>query len=121
MRYVCLLMALVFTAFTLVQFNDLDQYHTEKWYLWVAAYGLCALISLISFFKRLPVIVYISMVVAALTAAVVRVQGVEWSREILYNPDNPSGNETGGLLVIAVWMGILAWARKAKVAKHTEL
>lgn len=121
MRYVCLLMALVFGLFTFWQFNDLDQYHTEKWYLWVAAYGLCALISAASFFKRLPVIVYISVIVAAVTAAVVRIQAVEWSREILYNPDNPSGNETGGLLVVAIWMAVLAWSRRAPARKHAEL
>jgi len=114
-------MALLFCLFTYWQLNDLDQYHTERWYLWVAAYGLCALVSLVSFFRRLPVIVYISMVVAAISAAIIRVQGVEWSHTILYNPNNPSGNETGGLLVVAIWMGILAWSRKSSPKKNAEL
>ena len=113
MRYVCLFMGLLFCLFTYWQTNDLGQYHTEKWYLWVAAYGLCALISIVSFFKCLPVALYIGMAVAALTAAVIRVQGVEWSKTILYNPDNPSGNETGGLLIVVIWMILLAGFRRA--------
>lgn len=121
MRYLCLIMTAVFALFTYWQFNDLKQYETELWYGWVAAYGLCALISLASYFKRLPVIVYISVVAVSLAAAVVRVQAVEWSHEILYNPNNPSGNETGGLLVVALWMGILAWGRKAKGKSHAQL
>lgn len=114
-------MAAVFCLFTYWQLNDLDQYHTEMWYLWVAAYGLCALISVASYFRRLPAVVYIAAAVGAVTAAVVRVQAVEWHKTILYNPDNPSGNETGGLLVVALWMGVLTWTRRAKPSKHTEL
>ncbi|MBK1830280.1 transmembrane 220 family protein [Verrucomicrobiaceae bacterium R5-34] len=114
-------MTVVFALFTYWQLNDLDQYHTEKWYLWVAAYAVCALISLASFFRRLPVIVYIAMAVAAVSAAVIRVQGVDWSHKILYNPDNPSGNETGGLLFVTLWMIVLAWGRKAPAKKSAEL
>ncbi len=117
MRDVCLFMGFLFSLFTYWQFNDLDQYHTEKWYLWVGVYALCAVISIVSFFRPLPMSVYIAMALAALTAAVVRVQGVEWSKGVLYNPDNPSGNETGGLLVVVVWMILMAWLRRAPVSK----
>ena len=121
MRYVSLFMGLLFCLFTYWQLNDLDQYHTDKWYLWVGGYGLCALISIASFFRRLPITIYIAMAVAALTAAIVRVQGIEWTKTILYNPENPSGNETGGLLVVVIWMLLLAWLRKAPADKATKL
>jgi len=111
MRYVCLFMGILFCLFTYWQMNDLDQYHTEKWYLWVGAYALCAVISIVSFFRRLPRAVYISVAVTALVGGVVRVMSVEWSKKILYNVDNPSGNETGGLLIVAIWMVILAFKR----------
>ncbi len=109
MRYVCLLMTLVFVQFTRWQFNDLTQYNTELWYCWVIAYALCVLVSLGSFFRALPRMVYLGVSVIGLVAGLIRFRSIEWDHEILYNPNNPSGNETGGLFIIAIWFGILAW------------
>jgi len=120
MRYVSLVMALLFSLFTYWQLNDLNQYHTEKWYLWVGAYALCALISVVSFFMRLPVAIYLSMAAAALAAGVIRIQGVEWSKKVLYNTENPSGNETGGLLIVVIWMVILAFRRRTSTKPQID-
>ena len=109
MRYVCLVMAAIFALFTYFQFNDLTQYNTKLWYFWVIAYALCTLISLVSWRKALPRAVYTSVAVIALIAGLIRFQAIDWDHKILYNPNNPSGNETGGLLIIAIWFGILAW------------
>lgn len=111
MRYVCLFMGLLFCLFTYWQFNDLTQYNTELWYGWVIAYALCALISVISFWKVLPRGLYVGACLLALGAAAFRSLSIEWAKTVLYNESNPSGNESGGLLVIAIWMGILAWKR----------
>ena len=113
-------MALLFSLFTYWQLNDLNQYHTEKWYLWVGAYALCALISVVSFFMRLPVAIYLSMAAAALAAGVIRIQGVEWSKKVLYNTENPSGNETGGLLIVVIWMVILAFRRRTSTKPQID-
>lgn len=112
MRYVCILMGLMFCLFTYWQLNDLNQYETERWYLWVVAYAICAVVSLASYFKRLPLAVYAAIGAAALVAAIIRVQSIEWENTILYNKNNPSGNETGGLLIIVIWMGVLIATRK---------
>ena len=113
MRYLCLLMAIVFVQFTYWQLNDLTQYNTELWYLWVATYGVCCLLSLASWWVALPRVLYAMISGVALIAAVIRLQSIEWDHTILFNPNNPAGNETGGLLVIAVWMGLLAWTQNS--------
>jgi len=113
-------MALVFALFTYWQMNDLNQYKTEKWYLWVGAYALCSVISAASYFRRLPMMIYLSLAVAALVAAAVRLQGIEWEKAVLYNENNPSGNETGGLLVVAIWMILLIWLRKDTKVRNAD-
>ncbi len=109
MRCVCLIMVAVFIQFTYWQFNDLTQYNTELWYCWVIAYALCCAISLVSFWKALPRKLYLAISVVGLVAGLIRFNSIEWDHKILYNPDNPAGNETGGLLIIAIWFGLLAW------------
>lgn len=109
MRKTCLVMAVLFSLFTYWQFNDLEQYDTEWWQGWVLAYALCAIVSLVSFWKMLPRWCYVSACVLALGAAVYRSLSIEWEKTVLYNESNPSGNESGGLLIIGLWMGVLAW------------
>ena len=54
MRITCLVATVVFTLFTYLQFNDLNQYGTELWGGWVVLYGVVALVSLVSAFRSLP-------------------------------------------------------------------
>ena len=42
-------------------------------------------------------------------AAVWRSLSIEWDKTVLYNETNPAGNESGGLLLVAAWLGFLAW------------
>ena len=113
-------MSALFALFTYLQFNDLSQYDNELWYCWAVVYALCAMISLISFWKILPQILYVTFAIAALLAAAGRSISIEWHKAILSDETNPSGNESGGLLIIAFWMAILAWklgiARKGNEA-----
>ena len=102
-------MGALFVLFTYWQFNDLKQYETELWYGWVATYGLCAVVSLLSYWKALPKWFYLAVALVALACAASWSLGIEWQKTVLYNETNPSGNETGGLLVVAIWFGILAW------------
>lgn len=107
-------MAVVFVQFTYLQFNDLKQYETRWWQGWVVTYGFCAVVSLAGFWKALPRWFYLTACVVALVCAAYWSLGIEWEKTILHNKNNPSGNETGGLLVIAIWMGVLTW-------KHSSL
>ena len=106
-------MAAVFVQFTYWQFNDLTQYNTELWYCWVAVYGLCVIVSLVNLCKALPRMFYMVVSVIGLIAGLIRFRSIEWDHKILYNPDNPAGNETGGLFIIAIWFGILAWRHRS--------
>jgi len=108
-RIACLLAAVVFTQFTAWQFNDLEQYGTRLWFGWVLAYGSVAVVSLITAWRALPPSLYAFCAAAAGAAAIVRATAIEWDGPILYNPSNPAGNETGGLLIVAIWLAVLAW------------
>jgi len=39
--------------------------------------------------------------------------GIEWHKTVLYNESNPSGNESGGLIIIAIWFGLLTWKHES--------
>jgi hypothetical protein len=49
-----------------LQFNDLEQYGTELWIGWVLAYGVTAIVSLISAWGDLPRPLYIAGAALAL-------------------------------------------------------
>ncbi len=102
-------MAAVFVLFTYWQFNDLEQYQTQLWQGWVVTYVLCVIVSLLSYWKAMPRWFYLSVTIIVLACAAFWSLGIEWGETILYNDKNPSGNETGGLFIIAIWFGILAW------------
>ncbi|MCP3904712.1 MAG: hypothetical protein GY715_13885 [Planctomycetes bacterium] len=85
-----------------VQFNDPD---TVRWAL---LYGIAAVVALLSAWSRLPRLVPIAVGVVALVWAAVlapsALSDVDWSRWI----DSEEMRELGGLLIVAVSMGIVA-------------
>ncbi len=109
MRTACLLAALAFALFSYWQFNDLGQYGTQLWLGWALLYAITSAISLASVWKRLPRLLYWSAAVPTALAAALRSLEIQWSAGILNNPGNPAGNETGGLLVVALWLAFLGW------------
>ena len=111
MRIACFVMAAVFTLFTYWQFNDLGQYGTQFWEGWVAFYAAAAVISLVSALKPLPRPVLVGFAALAGCAAIWRSLSIEWDKTVLYNETNPAGNESGGLLIVALWIAILAFKR----------
>ena len=109
MRIACCIAVAVFGLFSYWQLNDLEQYGTRLWYAWVLAYAAVALVSLVSIRTALPRLVYASGAALALVAGLIRLTDIEWQKQIFYNETNPAGNETGGLLVVACWLAVLAW------------
>jgi hypothetical protein len=103
----------LFVLFTYWQFNDLEQYETEWWQGWVLTYALCSVVSLVSWWKALPRWFYLSVSIVTLAVAAYWSLGIEWHKTVLYNETNPSGNESGGLFIIAVWFGVLACKHKS--------
>ena len=113
MQIACYLAAALFSLFSYLQFNDLEQYGTQFWYGWVLAYGATALIALLSAHRVLPRSLYIASTACAFVAAAIRSTSIDWKAGILYNEANPAGNETGGLLFVGLWFAFLALRRRA--------
>lgn len=109
-KIICVVAVVLFGLFTFLQFNDLSQYGTEFWQGWVIFYAIAAAAALVAFFKHLPVWVYVVGAVGALAAAIYRSTSIEWGSQVFYNEANPAGNETGGLVIVAIWFVYLAAA-----------
>lgn len=109
MRSACIVMTVIFAQFSYFQKNDLDQFNTEIWYIWIAVYGLCSALSLLTYFTALPRKIYGLLSLTSLAGALVRLAGLTPGEDIFFNDHNPAGNEAGGLFVIALWFNILYW------------
>ena len=118
MRILCVVFAGLTGWAAQLQFNDKPQYGTEAWYLWVVFYGAVAAISLVSAFRPLPRPFLGLGALGCLVAAGIRASNIEWDKTVLYNESNPAGNEAGGLLICALWLGLLAWRRAATREAH---
>ena len=108
MRIACIIMTIIFACFAYVQLNDLDQYQTESWYVWVGLYVISSLLSLVSCKFTIPPQFLVSLSLSTLVASIVRFQFVDSGSGVLFNENNPAGNEAGGLLVVAIWFGVLS-------------
>jgi hypothetical protein len=108
MRIACIVAFGVFGFFAYLQLNDAEQYGTELWLGWVILYAGIAIVSLRTAWMPLPRSFYRVGAGMAVVAAAIRATAIEWGEPILYNESNPSGNETGGLLIVAVWLALLA-------------
>lgn len=107
MKITCLVAATLFILFTYWQLNDVTQYHTERTiaFLWVSSYASIALLSAICAFKKLPQKIFLIAATIPLIIAAFRFTYIDWNYDnVLYNPNNPAANETGGLLIIALWL-----------------
>ena len=106
----CIFGFLIFSLFTYWQLNDATQYHTDKilCFLWVASYAAIALLSLVCAFRNLPNKVFWISAAVPFVIALFRFSYIDWSYDnVLYNPDNPAANETGGLIIMAIWLLVL--------------
>ena len=111
MTSACLLAALVFALFAYLQLNDLQQSGTRFWLGWVSTYGLVALVSLLYPWRPPYRAMFIAAAAVAVAAAGWRLPAIDTGSRIFANASNPAGNETGGLLIVALWLAWLAWHR----------
>lgn len=101
---------IIFSLFTYWQRNDATQYDTDQLLcaLWIASYAYIALLSLACAFFRMPSKLFWFSAAIPFIIALFRFTYIDWSYDnVLYNPDNPAANETGGLLVMALWLLVL--------------
>lgn len=100
----------MFGFFSYWQLNDLGQYGTQWWQGWLLTYACTAVLCAVTLGRRLPRWTYLTGAGLALAHAGLRFLAIQPDKTILYNPSNPAGNETGGLLIVCLWLvGIALW------------
>jgi len=103
---------IMFSFFAYWQLNDLAQYGTQWWQGWFLTYALTALLCLLSIFLKFPKWLYWSAAAVAIIHALIRAIAIQPENKILYNPENPAGNETGGLIVVCIWLIVISFSIK---------
>ncbi len=110
--------ALVFLIFTLLQFNDAGQYGNYDAWIWIAIYGAMTAISAMMIWR--PIALHWLFAWAGFTwgALLFRLQDgqgnihIEWLHPANYwdetNTMVQQSNESGGLLILAVWASCVA-------------
>ena len=110
MRFLDLLMALLFAFAAALQFNDPDPIR------WIAIYAAACALSLVMFFKRRvpPVMLIAVLAIAVVWAAAIAFGGPAASEyEHMFDawemksPSVEEAREASGLLIVAVWMIVL--------------
>lgn len=103
---------LLFALFAYWQLNDLGQYGTQWWQGWFLTYALTSFASFLCLFISFPRWVFFTGAVAAIIHATLRLIEIQPDKTILFNENNPAGNEAGGLLIVCAWMIFLAKSQK---------
>jgi len=103
---------ILFSFFAYWQLNDLAQYGTKWWHGWLLTYAMTAIICLVTCFSPLPRQAYWLIATIAVIHAIIRATSIDPENKILYNPDNPAGNEAGGLVIVCIWLILLSFCRK---------
>lgn len=110
MRYLDLIMALLFAFAAALQFNDPDPIQ------WIAIYTMACMLSLLMFFKRRvpPAMVIAVLVIAVVWAATIAFGGPAASEyEHMFDawemksPSVEEAREASGLMIVAAWMIVL--------------
>ncbi|HLP29427.1 MAG TPA: transmembrane 220 family protein [Candidatus Didemnitutus sp.] len=106
MRVISWIMAAIFLGFTVVQFNDVDAL------IWIAAYGACALLSILRATGRAPRLGAMACGVILSVWAIIlfpKTTGQWWNGEI--------EREVGGLAISALWCAVLALSPRNKMSR----
>ena len=106
LRVVAALMAVVFSGFTVVQYNDPDGL------IWALAYAVVVALSVAVFFERSPVGLPFLLVLYSLCFL--------WLSPELFQRgwiDSEEGRESAGLLIAALWITALLVAERRSVER----
>jgi len=116
MKIFCGIGVVLFGLFAYWQINDLGQYGTEWWQGWLLTYAVTSLVCLVSLIKLLPKWAYWLGAIMAFTHAALRSLAIQFDETVLFNENNPAGNETGGLIIVCAWLIALAVWKRPKEA-----
>lgn len=108
---------LLFGMFTKLQFNDVSQYGTAQWltYGWIIGYAALALLCFMNIVRLIPSRVFLAISFLTFALAVFRATQIDFSQPLFcfiapkeFAKRNPAGNETGGLVIMTLWL-LLMW------------
>jgi len=112
---------LLFSMFSSFQSNDVSQYGTSLWLTdaWFIGYAVLALICLYNAIRPLKPKVFLALTGITLALAIFRGSQIDWSQPLFcfiapeeFAKRNPAGNETGGLVIMTLWLVLLWWSNK---------
>lgn len=112
---------LLFATFSSVQSNDVSQYGTALWLtdFWLIGYGALAFLCLYNAIRPLPPKVFLTLAGITFALAIFRGSQIDWSQPLFcfiapeeFAKRNPAGNETGGLIIVTLWLMLLWWGNK---------
>lgn len=114
----------LFAMFSSLQGNDVGQYGTAQWltYAWLIGYGILAFLCLYNAIRPLKPKLFLTL--AGITSALALFRGsqIDWSEPLFcfiapeeFAKRYPAGNETGGLIIMTLWLLLVWWANKRRV------
>ena len=112
---------LLFAVFASVQTNDVSQYGTAGWLTdtWLIGYSILSIFCLYNALRPLPSKIFLVLAIITFTLAIFRGSQINWNNPLLcitapkdFAERNPAGNETGGLIIITIWLLLLCWSNK---------
>ncbi len=116
---------LLFSMFSSLQANDVSQYGTSGWLTdtWLMGYAALAFICLYNAIRPLPAKTFLALAGVTLALAIFRGSQINWDSPIFcftapkeFAERNPAGNETGGLIIMTIWLLLLFWHNKKRTA-----
>ncbi len=108
---------LLFGMFSSFQTNDVTQYGTAAWLMdaWLIGYAILAIICFYNVFRPLPSRYFLALSILTFGLAVFRATQINWNEPLFcfiapeeFAKRNPAGNETGGLVIMTLWL-LLMW------------
>jgi len=118
---------LLFAMFSSLQSNDVGQYGTAQilTYAWLIGYGLLAFLCLYNAIKPLPANVFLTLAGVTFALALFRASQIDFSQPLFcfiapeeFAKRNPAGNETGGLIIMTLWLLLVWWTNKKLSPKN---
>ena len=123
---VSLLGFLLFGFFASLQTNDVTQYGTAAWLMeaWLIGCARLAILCFYNGFRPLPSRYLLALAILGFGLAVFRGTQIDFSQPLFcfiapeeFAKRNPAGNETGGLVIVTLWL-LLMWFVNRKSERY---
>lgn len=123
-KVVSILGFLLFAMFSSLQGNDVGQYGTAQWltYAWIIGYGALAFICLYNALHPIKPRVFQILAGVTFALALFRASQIDWNQPLFcfiapeeFAKRYPAGNETGGLIIMTLWLLLVCMANKKRL------